>query len=84
MHGKHYRGKSLDFPANEDGRRFTPAVFMYAGQPWRNRTLFGSQRHQRIHIRGSARRTENRCEARNHENRNDGDECRRIPRTDTK
>jgi hypothetical protein len=29
MHGKHYRGKSLDFPAKENGRRFTPAVFMY-------------------------------------------------------
>lgn len=30
MHGKHYRGKSLETsPRTENGRRFTPAVFMY-------------------------------------------------------
>ena len=66
----------------ENGRRFTPAVFMYRESVLRemceSEALFGFQRDQRIHIRRSPRRTEDSDETGSEENEDYCNEGRRI------
>jgi hypothetical protein len=71
MHGKHYRGKSLRLPREQEtAGGFPPAVFMYARSVLPQSFVF--QRYQRIHFRRPSSRTKDRRETGSQQNKNNG------------
>jgi hypothetical protein len=74
MHGKHYRGKSLRLPREQEtAGGIPPAVFMYARSVLpQSGGLFGFQRYQRIHFRRPSSRTKDRRKTGSEQNENNG------------